>query len=147
MIRVRIDIPCLLAPNTILEKQTYFIGKNIIHKSQTFLDYLLILTNTIINTKCVHAASDFFKTADILERHKQLCTKTDFMLSLHLLSAPDTQWAYIKFSAFKNSTRALFVIYADFESILKPIDNLNKATRLKKKHEICAAAALLFLNN
>ena len=94
-------------------------------------------------TRCL----GFFTTADILARHKQLCTRTDFMSVLHLLPAPDTEYAHIKFSAFKNSTRAPFVIYADFESILRHIDNVNKATRLIQKHEICAAAALLVSNN
>ena len=61
-----------------------------------------------------------FSSQEILKRHNELYTKNDFMSVLHVLSVPGSKQAQIKFNQYKYSTKALFVIYADFESILDP---------------------------
>ena len=38
---------------------------------------------------------------------------------------------------------ALFVIYADFESILEPLGRQVKQTTYSQQHKVCAAAAIL----
>ena len=43
------------------------------------------------------------------------------MSVLHVLPVPGTERAKIKFTQFRNTTKAPFVIYADFESILEPL--------------------------
>ena len=44
------------------------------------------------------------------------------MSVVHVLPAPDSEQAQIKFRQVRNTYRALFVIYADFESIFVPIE-------------------------
>jgi len=69
-----------------------------------------------------------FKLQTAFERHQQLCTREDFMSVVHVLPAPGSGFDEIKFRDFRNSTRAPFVVYADFESILKPFDRQAQAT-------------------
>ena len=70
-----------------------------------------------------------------LEKHKEYCSEEE---SIKInMPPPDT---YIKFKNFLYSERAPFAIYADFESLLKPLDtcepNPNKSYTLKyQKHE------------
>ena len=65
------------------------------------------------------------------------------MSVLHVLPMPGTESAHIKFNQFRNTTKAPFVIYADFESVLEPI-NLNvKHTKIAQQHKVCAASAIL----
>ena len=70
-----------------------------------------------------------------LEKHKEYCSEED---SIKInMPPPDT---YIKFKNFLYSERAPFAIYADFESIVKPLDTCepdpNKSYTLKyQKHE------------
>jgi hypothetical protein len=85
----------------------------------------------------------YFNNADILARHQQLCTREDFVSTLHVLPAPDSKQAHIRFMNFKTCTMAPFVIYADFESILEPMDLTNKQTHYTQKHKLCAAAAII----
>ena len=58
------------------------------------------------------------RTEDIYDRHKQLCTWDDFVSVLHVLSTRGSKQAEIKFKQYKYCTKAPFVIYADYESIL-----------------------------
>ena len=70
-----------------------------------------------------------------LEQHKEYCNEEE---SIKVnMPPPDT---YIKFKNFLYSERAPFAIYADFESIVKPLDTCepdpNKSYTLKyQKHE------------
>ena len=70
-----------------------------------------------------------------LEKHKEYCSEEE---SIKInMPAPET---YIKFKNFLYSERAPFAIYADFESIVKPLDTCepdpNKSYTLKyQKHE------------
>ena len=61
-----------------------------------------------------------FRTEKSYARHKQLCTRDDFMSVLHVLPTPGSKQAEIKFNQYKYCTMATFIIYADFESILEP---------------------------
>ena len=70
-----------------------------------------------------------------LEKHKEYCSEEE-SIKINMPS-PDT---YIKFKNSLYSERAPFAIYADFESILKPLDTCepdpNKSYTLKyQKHE------------
>ena len=76
-----------------------------------------------------------FDDPEKLEKHKEYCSEEE-SIKINMPS-PDT---YIKFKNFLYSERAPFAIYADFESIVKPIDNCepdpNKSYTLKyQKHE------------
>ena len=85
-----------------------------------------------------------FTTAEILE-HQLLCTRDNFMSVVHVLPRPNTKEAHIIFNEFRKTSRVLFVIYADFKSILEPMDKQNKRTHYGRLHEVCAAAAILCL--
>ena len=65
------------------------------------------------------------------------------MSVLHLLLALNTVQAHIKFRQFRNTYEALFVVYADFESILEPIERRDKNTCYHQHHKISAACAML----
>ena len=84
-----------------------------------------------------------FRTEESYARHKQLCTRNDFMSVLHVLPTPGSKQAQIKFNQYKNCTKAPFVIYADFESILEPSGRQVKHTTYTQQHKVCAAAAIL----
>ena len=76
-----------------------------------------------------------FDEEEKLEKHKEYCSEEE-SIKINMPS-PDT---YIKFKNFLYSERAPFAIYADFESIVKPLDtcepNPNKSYTLKyQKHE------------
>ena len=76
-----------------------------------------------------------FDDPEKLEKHKEYCSEEE-SIKINMPS-PDT---YIKFKNFLHSERAPFAIYADFESIVKPLDTCepdpNKSYTLKyQKHE------------
>ena len=76
-----------------------------------------------------------FDEEEKLEKHKEYCSEEE-SIKINMPS-PDT---YIKFKNFLHSERAPFAIYADFESIVKPLDTCepdpNKSYTLKyQKHE------------
>ena len=81
-----------------------------------------------------------FKLESAFERHQQLCTREDYISTLHILPEPDTK---IKFVNWKYKTWAPFVIYADLESLLLPVDRRTGSTHLYQNHQPCAASALL----
>ena len=76
-----------------------------------------------------------FDTMEKLEKHKEYCNEEE---SIKInMPKPDT---FIKFKNFLHGERAPFAIYADFESILKPMETCepdpNKSYTLKyQKHE------------
>ena len=80
---------------------------------------------------CLNGYDDLEK----LEQHKEYCSEEE---SIKInMPKPDT---YIKFKSYLYSERAPFVIYADFESLLKPLDTCkpdpNKSyTHKYNKHE------------
>ena len=65
------------------------------------------------------------------------------MSVLHVLPVPGSKQSQIKFSQYKYCTKAPFVIYANFESILQPLDRQLKQTTYTQQHKVCAAAAIL----
>ena len=76
-----------------------------------------------------------FDDPEKLDKHKEYCSEEE-SIKINMPS-PDT---YIKFKNFLYSERAPFAIYADFESIVKPLDTCepdpNKSYTLKyQKHE------------
>ena len=83
------------------------------------------------------------RTEESYARHKQLCTRDDFMSVLHVRPMPGSKQAEIKFNQCKYCTKAPFVIYADFESILEPVGRQVKHTTYTQQHKVCAAAAIL----
>ena len=84
-----------------------------------------------------------FLSKEVLARHKELCTRKDFMSVLHVLPTPGPKQAQIKFNQYKYCTKAPFVIYADFESILEPSGRQDKHTTYTQQHKVCAAAAII----
>ena len=76
-----------------------------------------------------------FDTPEKLEKHKEYCEEEE---SVKInMPAPDS---FIKFKNFVHSEKAPFAIYADFESVLKPLDNCNpdpnrSYTKKYNKHE------------
>ena len=76
-----------------------------------------------------------YDTPEKLEKHKDYCNEKE---SIKInMPEPDT---FIKFKNFVHSEKAPFVIYADFESLLKPIDSCNpdpnkSYTNKYNKHE------------
>ena len=76
-----------------------------------------------------------FNTTDALNKHKEYCYNNECVKIL--MPPPGT---YLKFKNFLHSEKAPFVIYADFESLIKPMDNCdpdpNKSyTKKYQKHE------------
>ena len=81
-----------------------------------------------------------FKHESAYERHQQLCTRENYISTLHILPEPDST---IKFTNWKYMTWAPFVIYADLEFILLPMDKRKGSTHLYQNHKPCAASAVL----
>ena len=79
---------------------------------------------------------------EVLARHKELCTRDDFMSVLHVPPMPCSKQAQIKFNQYTYCTKAPFVIYADIESILEPSVRQVKHSTYTQKHKVCAAAAI-----
>ena len=76
-----------------------------------------------------------FKSIDSLDKHKEYCYNNECVKIV--MPPPGT---YLKFKNFRYSERAPFVIYADFESLIKPMDNCdpdpNKSyTKKYQKHK------------
>ena len=76
-----------------------------------------------------------FDTPEKLEKHKEYCEE-EKSVKINM-PAPNT---FINFKNFVHSEKAPFAIYADFESVLKPLDNYNpdpnrSYTKKYNKHE------------
>ena len=94
---------------------------------------------------CLHCLGHF-RTEESYARHKQLCTRDDFISVLHVLPTPGSKQAEIKFKQYKYCTKSPFVIYADFESIIELSNRQVKHTTYTQQHKVCAAAAILMLS-
>ena len=76
-----------------------------------------------------------FNTPETLETHKEYCYENESVKTL--MPPPGT---YLRFKNFLHSEKAPFAIYADFESLIKPMDNCdpdpNKSyTKKYQKHK------------
>ena len=76
-----------------------------------------------------------FNTTDALNKHIEYCHNNECVKIV--MPPPNT---YLKFKNFLHSEKAPFAIYADFESLIKPMDNCdpnpNKSyTKKTQKHE------------
>ena len=76
-----------------------------------------------------------FKSPDSLNKHKEYCYNNECVK----ITMPPPG-AYLKFKNFRYSEKAPFTIYADFESLIKPMDNCdpdpNKSyTKKYQKHK------------
>ena len=76
-----------------------------------------------------------FKSIDSLNKHKEYCYNNECVK----INMPPSG-TYLRFKNFLHSEKAPFVIYADFESLIKPMDNCdpdpNKSyTKKYQKHE------------
>ena len=110
---------------------------------RTLHGYSMISLKTGTERICVFVVSGISQTEETLAKHQRLCTREDFMSVVHVLPAPDTEQAHIKFRHFRNTFQAPFVIYADFESILEPMERRVKQTLFNQQHKISAACAML----
>ena len=98
-----------------------------------------LLTSQINNRKgklyfCLNCLNGYDEP-EKLECHKEYCSEKESVKII--MPPPDT---YLKFKNFIHSEKAPFVIYADFESLIKPLDNCdpdpNKSyTKKYQKHE------------
>ena len=73
-----------------------------------------------------------FNTPVALETHKEYCYENE---SVKTLMPPEG--TYLRFKNFHHSEKAPFAIYADFESLIKPMDNCNPDPNKSytKKHQ------------
>lgn len=76
----------------------------------------------------------FFRTLEVLASHKQLCTQPDYMAVVYQIPMERTKFYNLRFTDYKKSTYAPFVIYADFKSLLKPINEKIKNTLNVQRH-------------
>ena len=65
---------------------------------------------------------------------------------LHVLLTPGFIQYQLKVINYKFCTMAPFLIYADFESILEPLDRQAKQTTYLQHHKVCVAVAILCSN-
>ena len=83
---------------------------------------------------CLNCLNGYDKP-EKLENHKEYCSENE---SVKINMPPEG--TYLRFKNFLNSEKAPFAIYADFESLIKPIDNCNpdpnkSYTKKYQKHE------------
>ena len=104
--------------------------------SRLFKDVTTHNEHTFFCKRCL----GHFTREETLERHQQLCTREEYISTLHILPEPEST---IKFSNWKYMTLAPFVIYADLESILLPVDKRKGSTHLYQNHKPCAASGLV----
>ena len=76
-----------------------------------------------------------FNSTETLEKHKEYCYENESVKTT--MPPPGT---YLRFKNFLHSEKAPFAVYADFESLIKPMDNCdpdpNKSyTKKYQKHE------------
>ena len=76
-----------------------------------------------------------FKSPDSLDKHKEYCYNNECVK----ISMPP-QNTFLRFKNFRYSEKAPFTIYADFESLIKPMDNCDpnpnrSYTKKYQKHE------------
>ena len=121
------DIVLLLIKNR--ENSHYCLVKNI----------SALLSSQINNHKgtryfCLNCFNSF-KSPDSLDKHKEYCYNNECVK----ISMPP-QNTFLRFKNFRYSEKAPFAIYADFESLIKPMDNCDpdpnrSYTKKYQKHE------------
>ena len=121
------DIVLLLIKNG--ENSHYCLVKNI----------SALLSSQINNHKgtryfCLNCFNSF-KSPDSLDKHKEYCYNNECVK----ISMPP-QNTFLRFKNFRYSEKAPFAIYADFESLIKPMDNCDpdpnrSYTKKYQKHE------------
>ena len=84
-----------------------------------------------------------FSSEEVLVRHMELFTRDDFVSLLHVLPTPGSKQAQIKFNQYKYCTKAPFIIYADFESIIEPCSRQVEHTTYTQQHKVFAGVAIL----
>ena len=65
------------------------------------------------------------------------------MSVLHVLLAPCSKQALLKFFSYKFCTMAPFVIYSDFEFILVQLGRKVKLKTYSQQHKVCSPASIL----
>ena len=121
------DITLLLIKDG--EKSHYCLVKNLSALLQSQINNHKGIRNICLN--CFNG----FNTPDSLNKHKEYCYNNECVKIL--MPPPGT---YLKFKNFLHSEKAPFAIYADFESLIKPMHNCdpdpNKSyTKKYQKHE------------
>ena len=121
------DIILLLIKD--VEKSHYCLVKNI----------SALLSSQINNNEhkryfCLNCFNSF-KSSDSLDKHKKYCYNNE---SVKISMPPPN--TFLRFKNFRYSEKAPFAIYADFESLIKPIDNCDpdpnhSYTKKYQKHE------------
>ena len=76
---------------------------------------------------CIRCLGSFY-TEESRAKHQRICTRENFMSVVHVLPAAESEQAHSKFKQVRNTYRAPFVIYADFESILEHMERRVKQT-------------------
>ena len=121
------DITLLLIKDG--EKSHYCLVKNLSALLQSQINNHKGIRNICLN--CFNG----FNTPDSLNKHKEYCYNNECVKIL--MPPPGT---FLRFKNFLHSEKAPFAIYADFESLIKPMDNCdpdpNKSyTKKYQKHE------------
>ena len=111
------------------EKSHYCLVKNLSALLQSQINNHKGIRNICLN--CFNG----FNTPDSLNKHKEYCYNNECVKIV--MPPPGT---YLRFKNFLHSEKAPFAIYADFESLIKPMDNCdpdpNKSyTKKYQKHE------------
>ena len=88
-----------------------------------------------------------FNSPETLEKHKEYCYENESIKTN--MPSPNT---YLRFKNFLYSEKAPFAVYADFESLIKPIDNCdpdpNKSyTKKYQKHEPISFSYYIVVNS
>ena len=121
------DITLLLIKDG--EKSHYCLVKNLSALLQSQINNHKGIRNICLN--CFNG----FNTPDSLNKHKEYCYNNECVKIV--MPPPGT---FLRFKNFLHSEKAPFAIYADFESLIKPMDNCdpdpNKSyTKKYQKHE------------
>jgi len=88
-----------------------------------------------------------FLTQQSFQRHQEICSRSDFDSVIYRFPPPQT---LIKFTQIKYQLKAPFVIYADFECILKPNNenpNRHAHSHAYSEHNVCASAFYICSSN
>ena len=121
------DITLLLIKDE--EKSHYCLVKNLSALLQSQINNHKGIRNICLN--CFNG----FNTQDSLNKHKEYCYNNECVKIVMPQSG-----TYLRFKNFLHSEKAPFAVYADFESLIKPMDNCdpdpNKSyTKKYQKHE------------
>ena len=121
------NITLLLIKNE--EKSHYCLVKNLSALLQSQINNHKGIRNICLN--CFNG----FNTPDSLNKHKEYCYNNE---CVKIVMPPSG--TFLRFKNFLHSEKAPFAIYADFESLIKPMDNCdpdpNKSyTKKYQKHE------------